>query len=91
MHLGKVSTLGEYEVNLSNNNLNQLIGGNHLTLPCILSKNKNRVKLHALANSRANNLMFLNNYVTRDITTFYNVSLKPLPHPICVEEYNGNI
>ena len=67
------------------------MGGDHLTLPCILSKNRNRVKLHALANSKANNLTFLNTRVTCDLAAYYNISLKPLPHPIRVRGYEGKI
>ena len=60
------------------------MGSDHLTLPCILSKNGNRVKLHALANFRANGLTFLNTRVACDLTAYYNTSLKPLPRPIRV-------
>ena len=66
------------------------MGGDHLILPYILSKNRNKVKLHALADSGVNSLIFLNTCVARDITTFYNIFLKPLPCSIRVKGYNGN-
>ena len=90
MRLEKVSTLGKYKVNLSNINLNKVMGGDHLTLPCTLSKNENRV-VRALANSRANNLAFLNTRVTYDLTFYYNTSLKSLPRSIRVKGYKGKI
>ena len=67
------------------------MGGDHLTIPCTLSKNKNEVKLHTLANSGANGVTFLNTQVACDLTTFYNTSLEPLPYPIRVKGYEGKI
>ena len=67
------------------------MGGKHLTLPCTLSKNGNNVKLRALANSEANSLTFLNTHVAHDIAAYYNTSLEPLPRPIRVKGYDGNI
>ena len=65
------------------------MGGKHLTLPCTLSKNKNSIKLRALANSKVNSLTFLNTRVARDITIYYNTILKPLPRLIRVKGFNG--
>ena len=67
------------------------MGGDYLILPYTLSKNGNRVKLHALANSRANGLAFLNTRVAHDLAAFYNTSLKPLPRLIRVKRYKGKI
>ena len=67
------------------------MGGDYLTLPCTLSKNRNRVKLHTLANSGANSLTFLNTRVAHDFAAFYNTSLKPLPRLIRVKGYKGKI
>ena len=60
------------------------MGGDYLTLPCILSKNRNKVKLRALANSGVNSYTFLNTHVACDLATYYNTSFKPLPRPIRV-------
>ena len=67
------------------------MGGDYLTLPCILSKNGNGVELRTLANSRVNNLTFLNTRVAYNFTTYYNTSLEPLPRPIRVRGYKGKI
>ena len=67
------------------------MGGNHLTLPCILSKNGNRVKLRTLADSGANGLAFLNTPIAYDLAAFCNTSLEPLPCPIRVKGYEGKI
>ena len=67
------------------------MGGDYLILSCILSKNRNRVKLRALANSGVNSLTFLNTRVTCDLAAYYNTSLKSLPRPIRVRGYEGKI
>ena len=65
------------------------MGGKYLTLPCTLSKNRNGVKLRALANSGVNGLIFLNTCVARDIAVYYNTILKPLPRLIRVKGFDG--
>ena len=67
------------------------MGGDHLTLPCTLSKNRNGVELHTLADSGANGLAFLNTHVAHDLAAFCNTSLEPLPCPIRVKGYEGKI
>ena len=67
------------------------MGGNHLIIPCTLSKIENRVKLRILANSEANDLTFLNTPIACDLAAFYSTSLEPLPCPIRVKGYEGKI
>jgi hypothetical protein len=53
--------------------LSQLIGGRHFIVLCTLSKNRYRITLSALIDSRANSFAFIDTAYVNDIATFLNL------------------
>jgi hypothetical protein len=56
-------------------NLSRLIRGKHFIILYIVSKNKYRVPLTTLINSRANGFAFINIAYAINITKFFNLKL----------------
>jgi hypothetical protein len=69
-------------------NLSRLIGGRHFTVLYILLKNKYRITLSALINSRANGFVFIDTVYVNNISTFLNLKPKPLIRPIIPKGFN---
>jgi hypothetical protein len=60
-------------ISLSNINLSRLIGGRNFTILYIILKNRYRVLLTALINSRVNSFIFISIAYTINITKFFNL------------------
>ena len=69
--------------------MRQLMGGQHLTIPCTLSNNEYSIKLNALADSEANGFIFINTQYTIDIAKFLNIKAQQLLYEVTVKEYNS--
>jgi hypothetical protein len=65
-------------ISLSKINLSRLMGGKHFIIPYIVSKNRYRVLLTALINSRANGFAFISIACAINITKFFNLKTQPL-------------
>ena len=65
------------------------MGGRHFTIPCTVSKNRYRVPLTALVDSRANGFAFMNTACAIDITKFFNLKTQPLIRPITARGFDG--
>jgi hypothetical protein len=75
-------------ISLSKINLSRLIGGRHFTILCIVLKNKYRVLLTALIDSRVNGFAFISIAYTIDITKFFNLKTQPLTRLIIIKGFN---
>ena len=87
--LGKDSFLGKFGVNLREIDLGQLIGRQHLTILCKLSRNRYSIQTKALTDTRANGFAFIDTLYAVDIAKFLNLKAERLPNPITVRGYNG--
>jgi hypothetical protein len=54
------------------------MGGRHFIILYIVLKNRYRVPLTTLINSRANGFAFINTAYTINITKFFNLKIQPL-------------
>ena len=54
-------------------NLNQLMGGKHLTMPCTLSRNEVTVQTYALADTEANGFTFINTLFAVNLAKYLNM------------------
>jgi hypothetical protein len=57
--LKQASFLRLNSIDLCNFDLSQLVKGSSLTMLCIISKNKLRIKTHTLINTKANSYIFI--------------------------------
>jgi hypothetical protein len=64
------------------------MGGRHFTILYIVSKNRYRVLLTALVNSRANGFTFINIAYAINITKFFNLKIQPLTRLITTKGFN---
>jgi hypothetical protein len=59
-------------------NLSRLMGDRHFIVLYTLLKNRYRITLSALINSRANGFIFIDTACVNNISTFLNLKPKPL-------------
>ena len=64
------------------------MGGKHLTVPCTLSRNEVTVQTYALADTGANEFMFINTLFTVNLAKYLNMKAQWLLKPLTVKEYN---
>ncbi|KIM92478.1 hypothetical protein OIDMADRAFT_68913, partial [Oidiodendron maius Zn] len=69
--------------------LRSLMGGQHLTIACMLSTNGTSVASRALIDSGANGFVFVNTLFAIDLARSFNIKTARLPSPIQVKGYNG--
>ena len=69
--------------------MRSLIGGQHLTIACILSTNGTSVALYTLIDSRANRFIFVNILFAIDLARSFNITTARLPSSIQVKGYDG--
>ncbi len=67
------------------------MGGNHFTVLYIISKNRYRVTLTALANSKANRFAFINTQLAINIAKFLNIKAKLLVRSIQTKGFDGRL
>ena len=65
------------------------MSGKHLTVPCTLSRNEVTVQTYALADTKANEFMFINTLFTVNLAKYLNMKAQWLPKPLTVKGYNG--
>jgi Reverse transcriptase (RNA-dependent DNA polymerase)/RNase H-like domain found in reverse transcriptase/Retroviral aspartyl protease len=65
------------------------MGGQHLTIACMLSTNGTSVASRALIDSGANGFIFVNTLFAIDLVRSFNITAARLPSPIQVKGYNG--
>ena len=65
------------------------MGGKHLTVPCTLSRNEVTVQIYALADTEANEFMFINTLFAVNLAKYLNMKAQWLPKPLTVKGYNG--
>jgi hypothetical protein len=64
------------------------MGGRHFTVLYILLKNRYRITLSALINSRANGFVFIDTTYINNISMFLNLKPEPLIRPIIPKGFN---
>lgn len=69
--------------------LTQLMGGEHMTSPCMLAKNGLFFRTQALIDSGANGFAFIDASFLNHISSFLKPVLKRLKSPLQVKGYNG--
>lgn len=69
--------------------ISKLLGGEHLTTFCTLSKNGFCHKIPGLLDSGANGYAFIDDNLLKNISSFLKPFISPLPNPIPVKGYNG--
>jgi hypothetical protein len=69
-------------------NLSRLIKGRHFIVLYTLLKNKYRITLSALINSRANGFVFINTAYINNILMFLNLKPKSFIRPIIPKGFN---
>jgi hypothetical protein len=67
------------------------MGGRHFIVLYTLLKNKYRITLSALINSRANSFIFIDIAYTNNISTFLNLKPQPLIQPIIPKGFNRQL
>jgi predicted aspartyl protease len=65
------------------------MGGQHLTIACMLSTNGTSVASRALIDSGANGFIFVNTLFAIDLARSFNITTTRLPSPIQVKGYDG--
>ena len=65
------------------------MGGQHLTIACMLSTNGTSVASRALIDSGANGFIFVNTLFAIDLARSFNITTARLPSPIQVKGYDG--
>ena len=65
------------------------MGGQHLTIACMLSTNGTSVALRALIDSGANGFIFVNTLFAIDLARSFNITTARLPSSIQVKGYDG--
>jgi hypothetical protein len=60
-------------INLCNFDLSQLVKESSLTMSCIISKNKLRIKTCTLINTKANDYIFINYKLIKKASQFLNI------------------
>jgi hypothetical protein len=63
--------------------------GRHFTILCIVLKNRYRVLLTALVNSRVNGFTFISIACAINITKFFNLKTQPLIRLITTKGFDG--
>jgi hypothetical protein len=66
------------------------MGGRHFIVPCTLLKNRYRITLSALIDSRANGFVFMDTAYVNNISIFLNLKPQPLIRPIIPKGFNGH-
>ena len=87
--LDKDSSLGSLGINLQDIDLRSLIGGQYLTIACILSTSRTSIALYTLIDSGANGFIFVNILFVIDLARAFNIMTTWLPSPILVKGYNS--
>ena len=64
------------------------MGGRHFIVLYTLLKNRYRITLSTLINSKANGFIFINTAYINNILTFLNLKPKPLIRPIIPKGFN---
>ena len=72
-------------------NLSRLIRGKHFIVLYTLLKNKYKITLSTLINSRANSFVFINTVYVNNISTFLNLKPQPLIQPIIPKGFNKQL
>ena len=65
------------------------MNGKHLTMLCTLSRNEVTVQTYALADTEANEFMFINTLFTVNLAKYLNMKAQWLLKPLTVKGYNG--
>ena len=64
------------------------MSGKHLTVPCTLSRNEVTVQTYALADTEANEFMFINTLFAVNLAKYLNMKAQQLLKPLTVKGYN---
>ena len=64
------------------------MGGKHLTVPCTLSRNEVTVQPYALADTGANEFMFINTLFAVNLAKYLNMKAQWLLKPLTMKGYN---
>ena len=67
------------------------MGGQHLTIACMLSTNGTSVASRALIDSGANGFIFVNTLFAIDLARSFNITTTRLPSPIQVKGYDSKL
>ncbi len=86
--LKEVSTLGLKGINMLEVDLSYLLGRKSFTILCTLSRNRYRVNIITLANSRANAYALFNIKYAK-IAKFLHILVETLKRPVLVKGYNS--
>ena len=73
--LDKDSSLGSLGINLQDIDLRSLIGGQYLTIACILSTNRTSIALCILIDSGANGFIFINILFAINLAKAFNITI----------------
>jgi hypothetical protein len=67
------------------------MGGQHLTIACMLSTNGTSVASRALIDSGVNRFIFVNTLFAIDLARSFNITTTRLPSPIQVKGYDSKL
>jgi hypothetical protein len=87
--LEQASFLRLNSINLCNFDLSQLVEGLSLTMPCIISKNRLKIKTRTLINIRANGYIFINRKLAKKASQFLDVLIQTLLVSYDIRAFNS--
>jgi hypothetical protein len=76
--LKQASFLGLNSINLYNFDLSQLIEGLSLTMSCIISKNRLKIKTYTLINTKVNSYIFIDYKLAKKASQFLDILIQTL-------------
>jgi hypothetical protein len=86
--LEKGSFLELYQIDMSNIDLSQLVGGKNCTVLYYIFNNRSKVFSFVLADTGANILVLINTQSTQATSQFLSIPIEHLPNPIFVQGFN---